>query len=38
MDRIDSVTAAVEAAFAGAGYQVPEIRTAEPSDGAERVG
>jgi galactokinase len=38
LDRIDSVTAAVEAAFASAGYQAPEIRTAEPSDGAERVG
>jgi galactokinase len=38
LDRIDSVTVAVEAAFAAAGHGAPEIRTAEPSDGAERVG
>ena len=38
LDRSDSVAGAVEAAFAAAGYRAPEIRSAEPSGGAERVG
>ncbi len=37
-DRADAVAAAVRAAFAAGGHRAPEIRGAEPSAGAERVG
>ena len=38
VDRVDAVTSEVRAAFAEAGYREPEIRGAQPSAGAERVG
>ena len=37
LDRVDAVTAGVREAFAGAGHTEPDIRTAEPSGGAERI-
>lgn len=37
LDHVDEITAAVRAAFTAARYRAPEIRTAEPSAGAQRV-
>ncbi|QYN40210.1 galactokinase [Pseudonocardia sp. DSM 110487] len=37
-DGADTVSGAVRAAFASAGYREPDIRATEPSAGAERVG
>ncbi|WP_219418007.1 galactokinase [Pseudonocardia nigra] len=37
LDRADAVADAVRAAFADAGYREPEIRPAEPSEGATRL-
>jgi len=36
-DGIDTVSGAVRAAFASAGYREPDIRATEPSAGAERI-
>lgn len=37
VDRVDAVAAAVREAFAQAGWAEPQVRTAEPSDGAVRL-
>jgi galactokinase len=37
-DGTDAVAGAVRAAFAAAGHREPDIRAAEPSAGAERIG
>ena len=38
LERVNAVTSEVRAAFSEAGYREPEIRGAQPSAGAERVG
>ena len=38
LDRVDAVAEAVRAAFAAAGHAEPQIRPAEPSGGAARLG
>jgi galactokinase len=36
-DDVDTMSGAVRAAFAAAGYREPDIRATEPSAGAERI-